>query len=493
MRRLLIGGLFHEGNSFSTLLTERDSFVVTVGSAVVEKAKTSGTGIGGACRFLAGQGVELVPALTAVAPPGGPVADELYFELRDAILTAAMAGRVDAVYLDLHGAMVTETLDEPEGDLLLGLRSAVGPDVPIAVSLDLHAHPTPALLDHADIVVACKENPHSDYDVAGARAAELLLGKLNGELRPITAAVWLPLLVGAQMETAQGPLARLHALRRRLLAERDELLDISIYNTTALVDVAGGGQCITAIANGDADAARSAVLTLARALWEMRDDFKPDFLPLRDTLRNVAERHLTRPAILGDQGDRVLAGTPGDGTVIIKELLDNWPGLRALVPITDPAIVEAARQLGVGAGMTCRLGGRLSRGTAPVETEWRIEGLGSGHFVQEGPFLANEPAELGDTAILSHGNLTILVTSLPGFTQDPAAFRSQGLEPADFDVVVAKSGYHFKLSFGRIGPCVVVDTPGQSNYRPGLLPYRKRRPVYPEDAVAEPRYDVTIF
>lgn len=493
MTRILLAGLFHEGNSFSRVVTGRGSFAVTRGDAVLDKARTAGTGMGGACRRLTGENVALLPVLTAVAPPGGPVAPGLYRELRDAIVDAARAARPDGVYLDLHGAMATEDDDDPEGDLLEALRATLGPTIPIAVSLDLHAHPTPRMLARADIVVACKENPHSDYDGAGALAATLLLRALRGAIRPVTAAVWLPLVIGARMETAEGPLAALHAERRRLVEATPGLLDVSIYNTTTLLDAAGAGQCVTAIADGDAAVARDAAAALARALWAERDAFTPGFAPLDAVLGDVAAGRLRRPAILGDQGDRVLAGTPGDGTAIIAALLERWPGLRALVPVTDPDTVAAARRRGVGATLSGSVGGRLSRGIAGIAGDWRVAGLGDGRFVQRGPFLAGEPATLGDTALLTRGSLTLLATSLPGFTQDPEAFRSQGAEPAAFDVVVAKSGYHFKLSFADIGPCLVVDTPGLSNYRPGLLPYRKRRPVHPEDRVPDPDVAATLF
>jgi microcystin degradation protein MlrC len=494
MTRVLLAGLFHEGNSFSSLVTDRGSFAIVEGPALLEKAWRSGTAMGGACRHLVRQDdVELVPVTQALAPPGGPVAHDLYLALRDRVVAAARRERPDALYFDLHGGMVTEQSDDPEGDLLQELRTAVGPAVPIAASLDLHAAVTPRMLQAADVLVACKENPHTDYDLAGARAAELLLHKCRDQLRPVTAAVWLPLVLGARLETAEGPLARLHERRRQLLHESATLLDISIYNTTALLDVAGAGQCVTATADGDPDAACEAAAILARALWEARDEFKPNFASADAVLSAVQTGELARPTILGDQGDRTLAGTAGDGTFMLRELLQHWPDLRALVPVTDPESVAAAQALGVGAVLVGGVGGRLSLGLEPVQGSWRIERLGDGHFIQEGPFLANEPARLGNTAILTNANVTVLATSLPGFTQDPAAFRSQGPEPADFDVVVTKSGYHFKLSFARLGPCVVVDTPGLSNYRPGLLPYRRRRPVYPEDRVPTPGFVAELF
>ena len=119
--------------------------------------------------------------------------------------------------------------------------------------------------------------------------------------------------------------------------------------------------------------------------------------------------------------------------------------------------------------------------------------LGDGRFVQRGPYLAGEPADLGPTAVLTSGALTVLATSRPGFTQDPNAFESNGVNPRDFDIIVTKSGTHFKISFADIGSCIVVDTPGMTNYRPGGLPYRHRRPVYPEDDIVAPDLSARLF
>lgn len=492
MPRVLLAGLFHEGNSFSSVTTGRENFSVTRGDAVLEKARNSGAAMGGACRYLMDKDVTLVPVITAIAPPGGPVSDQAYREFRDVIVATARAENADGIYLDLHGAMLTQEIDDVEGDLLRHLRSVLGPDVPISVSLDLHAYVTSSMLNATPLIVACKENPHSDYHLAGELAARLLMRKLGRDIQPTAAALWLPLIFGSQMETGQGPLARLHAARRELLERFPQLLDISIYNGTSFMDVPGNGQHITAIADGDGEVAERAVRQLGQMLWDMRDAFVPD-LPDLEEIISTLQAGGGKPVILGDQGDRVLAGSPGDGTYIISQLLEKWPDLRALVPITDPAVVAAAKRAGISGTVDTPVGGGLTRNIEPVLREWTVTGLGDGHFVQQGPFLANEAAELGETATLKCGNLVLLVTAMPGFTQDPQAFRSQGLEPGDFDIVVTKSGYHFKLAFADIGPCISIDSPGTSNYRPGYLPYRKLQSVYPENRDVVPEFAVWRF
>jgi microcystin degradation protein MlrC len=491
--RILIAGLYHEGNRFSRVVTDRNAIAVVEGDALIARAETTGASIGGAYRFLKTQGASLIPALSAVTPPGGPIADAVYQDLRDRIVAGARETAPDGVYLDLHGAMLTQSLDDPEGDLLVRLREAVGGSVPIAVSLDLHAYVTDRMLAHADIILACKENPHSDYDLAGERAAELLIGKLRDDIAPVTAAVWVPLVFGCRMETAKGPLKHLHDRRRAFLAAESSLLDVSICNVHTLVDGERAWQCITAIADNDAALAARVASDLAHDLWSRRDDFTPEFVPLAAILDDVAAGRTAKPVIIGDQGDRVLAGTPGDGVTIISELVRNHPKLRAVVPITDPQTVTEAKAAGIGALLQRAIGGTLSDGLPSFPGLWRVASLSDGNFVQAGPYLARENAHLGDTAVLQSGNLTVIATSLPGFSQDREAFRSQGIVLEQQDVVVTKSGYHFKLSFADIGPCVVADTPGISNYRPGLIPYRTRRPIYPEDRIEEPTFVPSLY
>lgn len=492
-KRVLIGGLFHEGNSFSSLLTLPSDFAVVEGQELLQMAQNSGAGIGGAYRYLVRQSVDVVPFRKATSIPGGAVEDGFYLEFHDALIAAVGAAECDAIYLELHGAMLTQSIDDPEGDLLSAVRKAVGPDPVIAVSLDLHGHVTDRMLRSADIIVACKENPHSDFDRAGEAACDLMLQSLEGRIRPVTCAARVPMIMRAQMETAMGPLAELHALRRKLSAAHPSVLDISIYNTQPLLDVPDGGQCVTVITDDDPDTAYAVATEIAAAIWDRRDAFEPDYPSLPSVLQSLSSGELRRPAVLGDGGDNCAAGTPGDSTAMIVELMDNWPHLRAVVPITDGDVVEAAAGAGAGGSIRACVGGKHSPGVNPVCGTWRVEHLSDGRFTLAGPLLANEPAELGATAVLSRNNMTLLVTSRPGFTLDRAAFTSQGLDPRDFDVVVVKSNHHYKLSFADIGSCTTVDTPGISSYRKGSLPFKRKKPIYPEDDVSAEDFKVNVF
>jgi len=492
--RILVASLFHEAHSFSPLRTHRDCFVELRGEALLAKARSSASGLGGGVRRLMQEGAELIPSLSAVAAPGGLIVDDVYCAFRDEIVAAARATEPDGIFLDLHGAIASESTDDCEGELMTALRQVVGPSVPIAACFDLHGNVTRRMMEASDICIACKENPHSDYHLAGDRAAELLVRTLRGEIVPVSSAVWVPAVLRSKLETGSGPLRDLHALRSRLMVEQRSVLDVSLFNCHSQLDAYPGGQCVTAVAAGDPGAAAAAAEALARAVWERRAEFAPDLPSLDDVLTDMRSGKLSgRPVILGDYGDRVLAGTPGDGTYILRTLATQWPELRVVAPVTAPDAVEAAKAAGSSGVLACSVGGAFSPHEEPLIAEWRVGRLGDGNFVQRGPYLAGEPAVLGDCAVLHSGNLTVLATSRPGLTQDPEAFLSNGIDPAHYDVVVVKSGFHFKLSFSGIGPCIAIGTPGLSNVEGGMFTFRKRQRMWPEVADLKPELTATVF
>lgn len=492
--RILVAGLFHEAHSFSPLRTDRNCFVELRGEALLAKARSSASGLGGGVRRLIQDGAEPIPSLSAVAAPGGLIADDVYCAFRDEIVAAARATEPDGIFLDLHGAIASESIDDCEGELMAGLRQVVGPSVPIAACFDLHGNVTQRMMEAVNICIACKENPHSDYHLAGDRAAELLVRTLRGEIDPVCSAVWVPAVLRGKLETGSGPLRELHAIRARLNDEQRSVLDVSLFNCHSQLDAYPGGQCVTSVADGDPSAAAAAAEALARAVWERRAEFAPDLPSLDDILTEMRSGTLSaRPVILGDYGDRVLAGTPGDGTFVLRTLSTRWPELRVLAPVTAPDAVAAAKIAGIGGVLVRSVGGAFSPHEERLLAEWRVGRLGDGNFVQRGPYLAGEPAVLGDCAVLHSGNLTVLATSRPGLTQDPEAFLSNGIDPADYDVVVVKSGFHFKLSFSGIGPCIAIGTPGMSNVEGGMFTFRKRQRMWPEVSDLEPELTAATF
>jgi microcystin degradation protein MlrC len=365
--------------------------------------------------------------------------------------------------------------------------------VPIAAGFDLHGYCTPTMLAAADIITACKHNPHSDLQATGERAARLVLAMLEGALRPVTAAVRLPFMSRGNSETAAGPLLELHELGRTWLAKAPALVDYSIFNNHSFVDAPGIGQVVLAIGNGDATAAIAAAQDIGARMWDARDRFVMSFPDIDAVLDRVLAEPGARPFVMGDKGDNVLAGAPGDSTALPWRLHERGLDLNVALPLTDAAAVAAARAAGVGGVITREVGGSLTPGTRPFPLSATVLHLADGDFVNTGLYMRGQPSRLGPCATVRAGNLTLLLTSEPGLTQDPAAFTTHGIDIAAQDLVVAKSFFHFKLSFEGVATPIQADTPGMSRFAPKELPYVLGRPFHPADDITLDRIAATLF
>ena len=482
--RILIARLFHESHAFSPLVTGSEAFETLRGTALLAAARGSGTTLGGLIASLEAARAELLPVVSATAPPGGLVEHGFYRDIRDELAAAARQLAPDAVALELHGAMATTVLPDAEGDLLAHLRAAVGERVPVGVGLDLHAHITPAMLRAADLVVACKENPHSDVVACGEKVAEGLLAILCGALSPVTT-MWKTrmILPGAQ-ETTGGPLQALHEEARRLAASDPAIFDVSLYNVYRSADAEEMGQAAVVVSNGPSERAGQIARELAVGFWSRREAFVDDLDSISEALDRVGDARGRERFVLADMGDRVLAGAPGDSTAILAAALERRDGIAGAIPVTDAEAVAAARAAGVGGRLCLALGGRLTPGFRPLSVEATVVALGDGAFAMRGPYRAGERTELGPSAtLLVDGRLSVLATTRPGFTHDPNAFESQGIAIARQDFVVVKSGYHFRLNFEGLATPLMVRTPGIGSYTPGLFAWRRGR-FWPEHEVA---------
>ncbi|HIP77884.1 MAG TPA: M81 family peptidase, partial [Kiloniellaceae bacterium] len=349
----------------------------------------------------------------------------------------------------------------------------------IAVGLDLHGLVTRRMLTHADILTACKHNPHSDYVEAGATAARLAVAKHRGTQRPVTVACHLPMLLAGNMDTSSGPLQAAHRLARERSSKHPGLLDISIFNVIPLLDAPEMGQVVLAITDDEPEVGIEAAREIAELLWRRRSEFRDDFPSINAVLDRVVSDRAQRPFVLADFGDRVLAGAPGDSTDILASLLLRGEVLKVVLPVTDPQSVARAQAAGLGAKVELSVGGCYTAITPPVTVTGTVRHLSDGRFVMKGPFLAGQEASMGDTAVVAVGPLTLLLTAGSALTQDVNCFESQGIRISEQDIIVTKSGYHFELSFAGIATPLKVETKGLGVYRPGRFPVT-RSPLYPE-------------
>ena len=485
--RVFIAMLSHETNTFSTLTTDRRQFEtreLRYGGELLEVYRDTATCLGGMIDGARTSGLTLLPSLAAAASPAGRVSKEFYDEAK-ARLCADLraAGRVEGVLLDLHGAMVTESADDGEGDLLAAVRAVVGPRTPIGVTLDFHANVTPAMVRHATLLHGYKTYPHVDMDERGREAAARLAEVVRGTLRPTVAFRQPPLLPPiASQRTASGPMRRLYDLADEM--ERDpRVITVSVFAGFPLADIHDAGLSIYVATHDDAALAAELADRLDSVAWAHRREFVHRALPVREAVAEALDSP-DRPVVLADIADNTGGGAAGDGTEILRELLRVDAPSATVACLWDPEAAAVCVRAGVGATLTIDVGGKVDdRHGAPVSVTGRVVALSDGAFVHKGPMLRGLPGRLGPTALLQHGGVKVILISHRWQTLDPEMIRLVGIEPSDERLIVVKSTIHFRAAFEPIAARIIeVDAPGLSSSNLDRFPFANvRRPIFPLD------------
>jgi microcystin degradation protein MlrC len=433
------------------------------------------------------RGAQLVPSVAASASPAGLVTRDIYEHVKSRMLAdLAASGRLDGVLLDLHGAMVPEGLDDGEGDLIAAVRRAVGPDVPIAVTLDFHTNLTRAMVEGADLLHGYKTYPHVDMAERGVEATDRLADVIARRIRPTAAFRKPPLLppIGSQ-GTARGPMRRLYDLADEM--EKDPaVVSVSVFAGFPYADIPDAGLGVYVVTNDDRARAEELAEALARAAWEHRREFVHSALPVPDAVARALAAE-GRPIVLADMADNTGGGAAGDGTEILRELLRVRARSAVVACLWDPAAVAACVKAGVGSRVTLDVGGKVDdRHGAPVTVTGTVRTLSDGRFVHKGPMMRGLPGRLGATAVLDVDDIRIILISQRWQTLDPEMIRFTGIDPLEAKILVVKSTIHYRAAFEPIAREIIeVDAPGLSSSNLARFAFKRvRRPIYPLDPEA---------
>ena len=487
--RVFIAMLSHETNTFSTLATDRAQFQtreLRYGGEVLEVYRATGTCLGGMIDGAAARGLTLLPSLAAAASPAGRVSRAFYEDAKARICgDLRAAGRLDGVLLDLHGAMVPETVDDGEGDLLRAVRDVVGPALPVGVTLDFHANVTADMVRHASLLHGYKTYPHVDMAERGREAAERVADLIAGRIRPSVAyrqPRLLPPIAGQR--TARGPMRRLYDLADEM--ERDpRVVTVSVFAGFPLADIHDAGLSIYVATNGDAGLAAKLADQLEAVAWEHRREFVHRAVPVRDAVAEALglDGH---PVVLADIADNTGGGAAGDGTEILRELLRVEAPSATVACLWDPQAAAACARAGLGATLTLEVGGKVDdRHGAPVTMTGRVRALSDGHFVHTGPMLRGLPGRLGPTAVLQSGGVKVILISHRWQTLDPEMIRLVGIDPREERILVVKSTVHYRAAFEPLAARIIeVDAPGLSSSNLDRFAFAHvRRPIFPLDDI----------
>ncbi len=488
--RIAYGRVFHEGNSYSPLFTEREHFedfhyfegkglsdflasgkhelVDVLRNAelrgCLETAKKAGD-------------VECVPLLSALAVPGGPISRECFGWIRERLKSAVRAaGKLDGVYLALHGSMRVAELDAaPEGVLIADVKEILGEDAIVAVSYDLHANLSPAIVDTTTILEGYRTNPHRDLRKTGVRAMTQLIQHLRGEFAPVRAWRKLPVILGGGMTIDfLNPMRPLFMHIKRL-CRRSDVVSAHIFMVHPFTDAKDLGWAVHVCTDGDQALADKLADELAEMVWNVREVPLPEFQSPADALRDVRKAKIARKLghiALVDTSDVVGAGATGGNTHILNTLVKEGSDLMVLLPLHDPEAIEELWPNAEGDDVEVTLRGTKGLASQPeVTLSARIDKRVDGDF--------------GRTLVLRHNELRVAITEKSPGPVHPKFWRQLGLSPWKADAIVQKFFFHYRLFYAAsLRKNIPVATMGPSS----LERIRDRQfdlPTYPKNSVAE--------
>lgn len=477
-RTLFFSSLVTETSSFTNLPTTYADYAPSLlrGSVCLhDETGASRPGMAPLMDFAAARGWEVRAGIACHSSVGAPTLQRDYERLRDELIEAARAARPDVVALVLHGAMMAGECEDCEGDILARLRALLGPGVPIVAVLDPHAHLTEAMVAKADCLVFMKEYPHIDGAERLEEALAIAARMLDEGLRPRPAVVDCRLLgfFPTDAQPMRGLVDSLHAI-----GQRPGVLSVSFVHGFPWGDMPETGAKVLAYAEDEAGLAQAVAEEVDAAVQAIRDATMPAMLSVEAAIA-LARKPGPRPLVLADVADNPGGGAPSDNTVLLRALIDAGVGNAALGLLYDPEAVRVCHQVGEGARLLLRLGGKTGPASGdPVDCDAEVMAVRRAAVMRIGD-AAQFP--MGDTAWVRVHGIDVVLCSIRVQLYHPDGFAHCGIDPAARDVLVVKSTNHFRAFFADCAGAIhLVAAPGAIDFDFSRLPYRRlTRPVYP--------------
>ena len=495
-KRVLTGRFMHETNTFSVQKTDmalwrrRDFHRDNEIPAAFRGTRSA---LGATFEAADKYGWTLVHPVSANANPSGTVTDAAFDEIGGLFLAAAeRQGPIDGVLLHLHGAMVVDSHEDGEGELLERLRRVLGPEVPVVATLDLHANVTETMADNASALIAFRTYPHIDQYERAWQGAELLERAMQGEIKPKTVIARRPMMHGLDWgRTQKGPMAELIA-RGEALESSGDILVASVCAGFALANIRDVGPSVTVTIDLSRDGAAVRGQAVAEEFmdhaWATRDYSTVRMLSVAEAVAKAkGGKPGDKPLVVADFTDNPGGGGYGDATAFLKGLVEAGVERVAFHAICDPEAVRDGLKNGIGPA-TLTIGGKTdpALGGGPLTLAGEITCITNGKFIAWGPMGGGLARDYGPSLVFRVGGIDIILISNNGQAVDLGQFTSLGIDPARYPTVCVKSMQHFRAAFEPIArEVILVDTGAlcQPHYTPDLFD-KVRRPVWPLDPIA---------
>lgn len=470
--RVFVAGVATEVNTFSPVFIGMEEFAANLyarpGEHGPEPTLVTAPLIHARRRAAAGE-FELIEGSVAWTDPGGLVSKAAYETIRDEILGQLRAALpVDGVALCLHGAMVAQGYDDPEGDLVARVREIVGPAVPIAAGLDPHSHLTAKRVENADILVAFKEFPHTDFVERGGEVIDLLVRAMRGEIDPVMSVFDCRMIdvFPTSRQPIRGFVDRLYALEK----SDPKLLSASLIHGFMAGDVPEMGTRMLVVTDGDRAHGDQLAAELGREVFAMRGKSMPPMLTPLEAIEH-ARAAGWGPVVIADVWDNPGGGVAGDATVLLQALLDARVENAALATIWDPMAVRLCMTAGEGARIPLRFGAKSAPGCgAPIDAEVLVKRLV--RDAQQTFGASRVP--FGDAALIEVGGVEVILNSIRAQAFERTVFSAMGVDPLEKAILVVKSTNHFYADFSKIASEVLYCEAGHPYpNNPRVTAYKK--------------------
>jgi microcystin degradation protein MlrC len=471
--RIFVAGFATETNTFSPIFADMDSFRASLYAPPGQHPEmptlcTAPLTI--ARRRSKAEGWTLIEGTTAFADPAGFVSRAAYETLRDTILAELkVAMPVDGVLLCLHGAMVAVGADDPEGELIEAIRKVVGPKAKIGAGIDPHSHLTEKRVKNADVIVAFKEFPHTDFIDTAEQMVDITLRAVKGEVRPVMS-VFDCRMIDVFMTNRQP--ARDFVDKMKSLEGKSGVLSLSLIHGFMAGDVPEMGTRMLVVTDNDQSGGDALAERLGREVFAMRGRSRPDFLA-PDVAIDQALASGKRPAVIADAWDNPGGGVAGDSTIILRRLIDRGIRDAAVGSIWDPIAVRNCIVAGEGAEIPLRFGAKTAPDTgSPIDAMVKVlKVVRSAHVTFGGSIMP-----IGDAVAIEVEGIAVVLNTTRAQCFEPTMFSNLGIDPASKRLLIVKSTNHFFASFRKLTDAIFYCEAGHPYPNdPRVTNFRKAR------------------
>jgi microcystin degradation protein MlrC len=471
--RIAIAGIVHETNTYCKDQTQLADFYISRGKKMMRMRGTQ-TQTGAAIDTCLEFGMTPVPIMMATTQPSGIIAADAYHEMKAEVLEGlAAAMPVDGVFLDLHGAGVVDGCPDLEADLAVAVRRLVGEAVPVTAAFDLHGNVTQRMADALDGVFACHDYPHIDQHERAREAVQLIHNMREEGYRPTVKVHSLPMLMPTTT-TFHGPGQVLRDRMRQAEADHPDVIKVSVFHGFPYCDIPHVGCHIVVTSRSDADQAQTLAAELARTLWDERESFRPQSLTAQEAVaaaQRAAQSADGRPVVINETSDNCGGGAPGDGTHLLRAMLDAKLTNACFGFVVDAEVAAQAHRAGVGSTIDASLGGKYDAlHGEPLALNVYVKALHDGRCTLQA-MAKGSPISYGKLARLQVDGMDIVVGSRRSQTFDTEPFLAVGIDVTTRDYVALKSSNHFRAGFEHLAAAIITaDPPGLTTHHIEVFP-----------------------